>query len=409
MIKRIFARHLQRLLEVFPVVAVVGCRQVGKSTLVQMPEIRQGRRYITLDDLSARKLAQTDPRALLEDGDGAIVDEVQLAPDLLREVKRVVDADRRPGRFILTGSAELNRGADLAAVLAGRVGVLQLPPITLFEEWEEAEKPLWTRMWMPAADAPPSPRARPFEWRRLVTGGFPLSLTAPDDETRRLWMESFRTTYLERDLRRISDIGHLSDFSRLMELAAARTGQILNRAALARDAGLSSATAGRYFSILEASFLIRRLAPHHQNIGKRLVKSPKLFWRDTGLAVHLLGVRDVADPDFDRLRGALFETAVMMEIEALLPLFAPEARLSWMRSHDGLEVDGLIRMGRRRIPFEIKAARSVTPDDARPLRRWMEASGDAEGPAFILHAGDEVYPVARNVMAIPFRGWEGHG
>lgn len=134
-----------------------------------------------------------------------------------------------------------------------------------------------------------------------------------------------------------------------------------------------------------------------------MVKSPKLFWTDTGLALHLLGIHDSRSPDFERLRDALFETTVMMEIEALLPLFASGARLSWLRSHDGLEVDGLIRVGRRQIPFEIKATRTVTPNDARPLIRLLDAIGETGTRAFILRAGDEAYPVARNVMAIPSR------
>jgi uncharacterized protein len=404
MINRVFSVQLARMLEVFPVVAVIGCRQVGKSTLVQQPEIARGRTYLTLDDLAIRSLAESDPDALLNTAERLILDEVQLAPAVLRAIKRRVDRDRQPGRYIVTGSADLNYCADLSGALAGRVGILALPPITVFETRGGEGNPLWAAMLDEAFDpADARIEAQRFEWNRLRTGGFPLSLTARSAADRALWMEAFRVNYLERDLRRISDIGHLSDFNRLLELSAARTAQLTNQAALAREVGLTTATAGRYLSILEASFLIRRLAPHFQNIGKRLVKSPKLYWRDTGLAAHLLGWnpppgRIPGDP----LTGPLFETLVMMDIDALLPLFAPQARLAFVRTHDGLEVDGWIGQGRRGVPFEIKAAQTVTPDDARPLRRWMELSGAASPRGFVLYAGDQVLPLAKNIWAIPF-------
>ena len=404
MIKRLFEDQLSRLLEVFPVVAVIGSRQVGKSTLVRQPRIAHGRTYLTLDDLSIRALAESDPDALLNAADRLILDEVQLAPAVLRAIKQRVDRDRTPGRYIVTGSADLNYCADLSGVLAGRVGILTLPPITVFETRGGRGRPLWAAMRDPSFD-PSAARveARRFDWTRLQVGGFPPSLTARTAADRALWMDAFRVSYLERDLRRISDIGHLSDFNRLLELSAARTAQLANQAALAREIGLSAATAGRYLSILEASFLIRRLAPHFQNVGKRLVKSPKLYWRDTGLAAHLLGWNPAAARiPGDPLTGPLFETMVMMEMDALLPLWAPQARLAFVRTHDGLEVDGWIGQGRGGCPFEIKAAQTVTPDDARALRRWMELSRDSSARGMVIYAGDRMLPLSDRIWAIPF-------
>ncbi|MFC1766716.1 ATP-binding protein [Planctomycetota bacterium] len=389
------------MLKLFPVVAVIGPRQVGKSTLVLSDPIAQGRQYITLDDLTSRTLAQKDPVSLLEQQGPITIDEIQLAPELLRGIKLQVDRNRIIGRYLITGSADLNYCADLSHVLAGRVGILRLPPITYFEEHGMYGKPLWVHFLQGTMEPNISANIthNAFNWNRISTGGFPLSLTADQEAQRALWMESFRSTYLERDLRSISDIGHLAEFARLLELSATRTGQVLNQADLARDAGLSPATAGRYLSILEASFLIHRLVPYYENIGKRLVKSPKLYWRDSGLACHLLGIRPDALSDH-RMRGALFETFVLCELMALLPFYMPQARLHYLRTHDGLEIDAIIQCGTELIPIEVKATKTVTIDDAKSIQRWMSLS-NREGPACILYPGNQVQLIAKNTWAIP--------
>jgi predicted AAA+ superfamily ATPase len=279
-----------------------------------------------------------------------------------------------------------------------------LPPITYFEERRRKGVPLWAYLLQKSRVDPTviqKARIEDFHWNRIVTGGFPLSLTAENESQRVLWMESFRSTYLERDLRRISDIGHLAEFARLMELSAIRTAQVLNQAELARDAGLSPATMGRYLSILEASFLIHRLAPYYENIGKRLVKSPKLYWTDTGLVCHLLGTR-ASDLPGHRTKGALFETFVIAEIQSLLPLYRPQARLYYLRTHDRLEIDGLIQQGTRLIPFEVKAGTTVTANDADSIKRWMSLT-HREEVGLVLYTGSHIELVGRNIWAIPIQ------
>ena len=404
MIYRIYTTRLTELLDLFPVVAVIGPRQVGKSTLVLSEAISRGRRYITLDDLTSRTLAEQDPLALLDQMGPITIDEIQLAPQLLRGIKQQIDRQRSAGRYLITGSADLNYCADLSHILAGRVGVLPLPPITCFEEHGGKGVPLWAYLLHKGGlDQTAMQKAQlgDFDWNRIITGGFPLSLTAENESQRVLWMESFRSTYLERDLRRISDIGHLAEFARLMELSAIRTAQVLNQTELARDGGLSPATTGRYLSILEASFLIHRLAPYFENIGKRLVKSPKLYWTDTGLVCHLLGIH-ASDLPGHRMKGALFETFVMAEVRSLLPLYMPQARLYYLRTHDRLEIDGLIQQGTRLIPFEIKAGATVTANDADAIKRWMSLT-QREELGLVLYAGNHVEPVGRNIWAIPIQ------
>jgi predicted AAA+ superfamily ATPase len=401
MIYRVYTTRLTEMLNFFPVVAVIGPRQVGKSTLILSEEISRGRRYTTLDDLTSRSLAQQDPLALLDQPAPLTIDEIQLVPELLRGIKEQIDRQRTAGRYLITGSADLNYCADLSHVLAGRVGILPLPLITYFEERGHPGMPLWAYLLQKSKidqTAVQKTRVEEFHWTRIVTGGFPLSLTAQNESQRVLWMESFRSTYLERDLRRISDIGHLAEFARLTEMSALRTAQVLNQAELARDAGLSPATLGRYLSILEASFLVHRLAPYYENMGKRLVKSPKLYWTDTGLVCHLLGI-GAADLPRQRMKDALFETFVIAEIQALLPLYLPQARLYYLRTHDGLEIDGLLQQGMRLVPFEIKAAATVTAHDAASLRRWMSLT-QREELGLVLYAGTRVEPVGRNIWAI---------
>lgn len=403
MIDRFYSPLLQEYLELFPVVAVVGPRQVGKSTLVTSPAIGEGRTYQTLDNLSLRSVAERDPRAFLDHPGPVTIDEVQLAPGLLRELKLMTDRKRIPGRFLLTGSADLDHCADLSSVLAGRVGMLRLPPITRSEEtgterWREL---LGCETVEDLDDRFAGETAAPFDPARLLRGGFPPGLQAASDRARALWMDSFRMTYLERDLRRISDIGNLADFDRLMRLSAGISSGLLNQAHLARDAGLSPATAGRHLSVLEASLLIHRLPPYFTNVGKRLVKSPKLFWTDTGLCAHLLGLSRASDLEAEPLmRGKLFETFVMMEIRALLPLVLPSARLFHLRTHDQLEIDGLIDTGRKKLLFEMKSGRTVAADDALPIERWLTLKPD-HGPGLVLYAGEEYRILSPRVRAVP--------
>lgn len=411
MIERFQETLLRELLGIFPVVAVVGPRQVGKTTLVTSKAIGTGRAYLSLDDIGLRSVAQSDPKAFLDRPDAITVDEVQLVPELLREIKRLTDKERKPGRFLLTGSADLDHCADLSAVLAGRVGVLKLPPITLAEETGAGG---W-REWLACKSTEELDRifagrtGTPFDFGRLIRGGFPLSLEARSARERTLWMESFRMTYLERDLRRISDIGNLAEFNLLMQMTAGITGCLLNQASLARDVGMSAATAGRHLSILEASLLIHRLPPYFANVGKRLVKSPKLYWTDTGLCAHLLGINEATDLDSPggQLRGRLFETFVITEVLALLPLANPSARLFHLRTHDQLEVDGLIEQGPRKLLFEVKASRTVTSADAAPIERWMKLKPE-HGPGIVIYAGETYQPLSTNVRAVPASLLFGH-
>ena len=405
MIRRVHERRLLELLDAFPVVAVLGPRQVGKSTLVQTGPKLSERRYVTLDDFDVLGAAEKDPRAVIEGRDRITVDEVQRCPGLLRAIKADVDRNRQPGRFLLTGSSDLNLTAHLASELAGRVGVLALPPFM----WRELEGRLAPPTWLNwvdksriediEADLPPVvPRHSDLEVIHM--GGYPLSVTAPSEQARRDWFAAYRFTYLERDVRQILNVGSLSDFARFFQTVASRSSKLSNVAALARDVGLKAATAGRYLSVLEASFQLRRLAPWFANMGKRLVKTPKLYWQDVGLLGHLLGLEDWTAAVAQSFGGPLFETFLMMEIAKQVDVFAPDMRLHFVRSHDGLEVDGVLVRGLKQLPFEIKSAATVCAADAAPLENYMDLSGTG-ALGVVFYRGTECRRLSRRVLAVP--------
>lgn len=405
MIQRIFSDVVaQRLLD-FPVVAVVGARQVGKSTLVQSAPIADGRTYQTLDDIVTLGLAGKDPRTLLQSGDRLTLDEVQRCPELLLAVKQDVDRKRVAGRFLLTGSADLSLVADLSRTLAGRVSVITMPPL-LTRELAGCLSPPPILDWLGYDTAHQvvhslTGKVFPaFDGAALLRGGYPLAATARSAASASAWFESYRYTYLERDVRQVSEIGHLAEYSRLMELCASRTSQLLNQSSMGRDIGLGAATTARYLSMLEATFQIRRVFPYFRNIGKRLVKMPKVYWTDTGLLAHLLGLGSWADCMAAQLTGPLVETWFMMELQGILSGWMPEARLYYWRTHTGIEVDGVLQAGQRLLPFEIKATQTLRVDDAKSLRIFLENENSARFGA-VFYLGDEVRMLAENVVAIP--------
>jgi len=408
MIKRIHEDLLLNRIRTFPVVAMVGARQVGKSTLVQMPSIGQGRHCVTLDDLAALGMAQKDPEGFVRMAARMTIDEVQRAPGILLAIKREVDQNRQPGRYVITGSSDLDMTASLSQSLAGRVAVLPLPTLTWRERNGLTGMPSFLS-WLnldSAGALQESLKDRvfpPFDPDAIVSGGYPSVQGGVTCETRRQWLESYRYTYLERDVRQVSEIGHLSDFARLLELTATRTAQLLNQASLGRDVGLKAATTGRYLSLLEATCQILRLAPYFRNMGKRLVKSPKLYWRDTGLVCHLLGISDWAEAVAANLHGALWETFVVMECHALLSAFMPSARLFFWRTHNGEEVDMMIQDGQRCLPMEIKSAEGVGPADAVALEGFLDAQPAAR-IGVVLYQGNETRLLSRRVLAVPATG-----
>ena len=389
--------RLERALRRVPVVVLSGLRQTGKSTLLQNEAgLARGHTYRTLDDFATLAAARVNPESLLEGA--AILDEVQRCPELLVTLKRSVDEQRRPGRFILSGSANLALLGHVSETLAGRASYFTLHPMTRREQRKATgHEPFLVKFL--GSPALPSGKANPVTEREVLRGGLPPACLGPAEGVAE-WFRGYAQTYVERDVRQLSQITDLVAFRTLAQLAALRTGQVLVISTLARDAKLNAVTAGRYIDLLEASFLIRRLPPFLKNRSSRLVKSPKLHFTDSGLAAHLAGITTLEPGRDDLLRGALFETYVAQNLAALLEAHLPEAQMGYWHEQGRHEVDFVIEAGRRVFALEVKAATRWSESDLSGLRAFLERT-PACVAAVLAYNGKEAVKLDGRLFAIP--------
>ncbi len=375
---------LERLAQGFPVLAVTGPRQSGKTTLVRatFPD----KPYVSLENPDERAFAEQDPRRFIARfPEGAILDEVQRCPEIPSWLQGVVDARPVMGQFILTGSAQFDLIAGITQSLAGRVGRLELLPLSLGE--------------MQACDCLP-----PTLDRLLLNGSFPAlyqrKLAASD------WFPNYVATYLERDVRQLIAIRDLSQYQRFVRMCAARSGQLLNLAALGADCGISAVTARDWLSVLEASYLVMRLPPYFRNFGKRLVKTPKLYFLDVGLMAWLLGIRDEASLSVHAARGALFETWVITELmKQRLNAGQPHDLYFW-RDHVGNEIDVVFETASGLQAVEIKSGSTFAADWVNGLGKWQKFAGDTPTlKPIVIYGGDDGHEREQCVV----KGWRALG
>lgn len=401
--KKALPRHLQpalaERLRLMPAVVVTGARQTGKSTLVQVLTPGE-RRFLSLDDLDVVELARRDPEALVGGSAPVTLDEVQREPDLLLAVKRAIDRRRRAGQFLLTGSANLLLMRGVSESLAGRASYLAIWPMTRREQqglgtcglWEDlvgAEDGKWLDLLR--ADS-----AGPEDWRAVARrGGFPTPAVHMTTAAERVvWFEGYVRTYLERDLQTLSSIAALPDFRRLMRAACLRLGQLVNQTELARDVALPQPTVHRYINLLETSFLLVRVPAYAVNRTKRLIKSPKLYWGDTGLALHLAGLSAPG--------GAHLENLVLNDLLCWRDARTERAEILYWRTATGEEVDFVIETGGRLLPIEIKATTRPRLADAAGLRTFRAEYGKTSRAGLLLHAGSALEWLLPDVLAAPW-------
>lgn len=396
-------RHAQRALaerlRAMPAVVVTGARQTGKSTLAQALTPGE-RRFVSLDDLDAVEMARRDPDALVEGRTPVTLDEVQREPDLLRAVKRAIDRKRRPGQFLLTGSANLLLMQDVSESLAGRASYLTLWPMTRREQQGAGRCGLWEELidaddgeWLGLLRGD---RAGQEDWNALARrGGFPTPAVHMSRAAERgVWFEGYVRTYLERDLQVLSSIAALPDFRRLMRAACLRLGQLVNQTELARDVALPQPTVHRYLNLLETSYLLVRVPAYAVNRTKRLIKTPKLYWGDVGLALHLAGLAEPA--------GAHLENLVLHDLLCWRDARVERADVLYWRTAAGEEVDFVIETGRHLIPIEVKATPRPRLRDAAPLRAFRAEYGKAARSGLLLHTGSTLEWLAPDVLAAPW-------
>lgn len=399
---RLVEPALLRLLRSSPVVVVTGARQTGKTTLVRRLCGDGAGRYVTLDDLEMLDRARRDPETLVEGpGHPVVLDEVQRAPDLLVAVKRAVDRDRRPGRFVLTGSADLLLLEKVSETLAGRAAHLVLHPLTRRERAGLGRAGVWRELLDAPDEAWPDVVARGgaalrADWRdEARVGGYPVpALHLSDADARADWFAGYARTYLERDLRDLSAVASLVDFRRLMRAACLRLGNLVNQTELARDVGISQPTAHRHLALLELSYQLTRLAAYSVNRTKRLVKSPKLYWNDAGLALHLAGEEEP--------RGAHLENMVLSDLLAWRDAGPDRPEVLFWRATTGAEVDFVIERKGELLPIEVKSSARPRIGDTRGLLAFHEDYGRAARPGLLLHDGDEIEWVTKRVLGAPW-------
>lgn len=382
-----------------PVVVMTGMRQTGKSTLLQQDAALAGRVYVSLDDFAQLEAARRDPEQFLERPGPLTVDEAQRCPELLGEIKRAVDRDRRPGRFLLSGSANFALLRGVAESLAGRAVYLTLHPFTRREIHGNLDRPPLIHRAFIDGRPPRNSRAGRLDWEEALRGGLPpvaLGLV----RNPRVWFTGYEQTYLERDVRDLSRLGDLISFRSLLRLSALRTAQVLKISELARDAKLAAATAGRYLSLLEASFVITRIPPFLVNKASRLIKSPKLFMSDAGLAAHLVGLPPAEVGASDPLRGALLETYVAQNLLGIVAAEWPGAHLAYWHVQGRHEVDFVVEAGRDCLAIEVKAAPRWSERDLSGLRVFLERTPRCR-VALLAHTGTGTVALGERLWAIP--------
>ena len=402
MVRRNITRSVELALADTPVVLLNGARQTGKSTLIKALASASGHRYLTLDDPAVAAAATADPSGFLTGLSGRVViDEVQRVPELFPVIKLAVDENRVPGRFLLTGSANVLTLPRLSESLAGRMEVIPLYPFSAGEIEGRAES-FVSRLFRGDPVGEATRETRDSLLNRVVAGGYPEAVERRDPERRAAWFASYTATILQRDVRDLARVDVLRSLPHLLQVLAARTSGLLNQADIARDAGLSYTTLLRHLALLETVFLVQLVPAWSRNLGTRLVKSPKLHLVDTGLAAYLLGadaerlMRDVA------LRGRLVESWVVGELRKQLSWNSPRTRLYHFRTATGREVDVVLEAPDGAVvALEVKSGATVRPDDFAALATLRQELGDSFRAGVVLYLGEASVPFGDRLWALP--------
>jgi predicted AAA+ superfamily ATPase len=364
MIPRMVAKKVTDLSRGYPALAITGPRQSGKTTLARA--MFPDKPYLSLENPDTRRFAAEDPRSFLEKyRRGAVLDEIQRCPELFSYLQGILDETREMGRFVLTGSQQFGLLSSITQSLAGRIAMIELLPFScteVYKVWPALDQVLYEGLYPPVHD------------RKL------------DPTT---WYASYVQTYVERDVRQLVNVRDLSAFQRFVRLCAGRTGQLLNLSQLAADTGITHNTARAWLSILQAGYLIHLLPPHHRNFNKRIIKSPKLYFLDTGLAAWLLGIQAAVHVETHPLRGALFETLIITEMIKARSNRGLPSNLYFWRDREGHEIDVVVDVAGRLLPVEIKSAATISPDWYKNLDYFTSLQTPPQPHSFLVYGGTE--------------------
>lgn len=383
MFKREIQKELRSSAKNFPVVSIIGPRQSGKTTLVQNTFSKKP--YVNLEDLDVRELAKSDPRGFLEQyPEGAILDEVQRVPSILSYIQVIVDKKKQKGQFILTGSHQIELHEAISQSLAGRTDLLSMYPMTISE--------LKNTGFDQSID------------EYLFKGFYPQIYFENLNPTK--VYRAYVKTYLERDVRRLINVKNLSLFQKFIKLCAGRVGQLLNMNSLANEVGVSSHTIEEWISVLQASYLVVLLQPYFENFGKRVIKSPKLYFTDVGLLSYLLGIENLKQLARDPLRGNLVENLVVMELLKTRANQGLEPQLYFYRDSQQKEVDVLFKRGHELVPIEIKASKTFNSEFLKTITYFQGIAKNQAEQGFVIYCGELEQKIQNNQLLNFKNGWK---
>jgi len=393
---RVLEKTILKAIKTFPAIVVTGPRQSGKTTLFKML-FSKTHTLVSLEDPDIRIRAKEDPIGFLNQYKlPLIIDEIQYVPELLSYIKTRIDEDRKPGQWLFTGSQNFILMHNISQSLAGRAAILFLLPFSLSERVDNAHNAQDIFTWLKRLNMSHRYDDK-ISLNELMIRGFFPEIAVNKRVDRKLWCSSYITTYLERDIRNLANIGDLSQFERFLIACAIRTGQILNISDIARDIGISVPTAKRWLSLLETTHQLYLLYPYYRNIGKRLVKSPKLYFGDTALCSYLLGLNDVETLLNGPYFGNLFETMVINDFLKKFLHFGERASMYYLRSRDGLEVDLVIEIGGFLHLFEIKSSMTITPQHIVSLKKIANDLGSKVKTVAVISCSDDNFMVKNKI------------
>ena len=384
-----------------PVILIHGARQCGKTTLALSTTKDLGYRYISFDDINQLQAAQVDPIGFINSlPEHVVLDEIQRVPELFTAIKASVDKNRKPGRFILTGSANVLLLPNIADSLAGRMEIIHLRPFAQVEL--SAQKPNFLQqLFNQELTFDRCPILGSTLAHIICSGGYPAALARNTEKRRSIWYRDYITSIVQRDVQEITNIRNLEVLPRLLSVAASQTARLFNAADLASPFSLSRPTIRDYLTVLEQIFLIEQLQPWHSNRLSRLIKTPKMHFTDTGLACSLLGINSQSLWQDRNILGQLLETFIYQELRKHADWHVQELRFYHFRNKDKVEVDIIIEQGRQIVGIEIKAAATVTKNDFKGLQKLRAACGSQFTSGVVFYDGEHVLPFGEQLYAVP--------
>ena len=397
-LKRAIRAELEEYLKYFPVLLISGARQVGKSTLALHLGIDN---YITLDDINIYEMAKNDPKGFIENlQKPVIIDEAQRLPQLMITIKEYIDKKRINGEFILTGSASLQGFKDISDSLAGRIGIVELYPLSLKEKSQKEQNII--DIFGGSLDEFILKKYESDITQYILDGGYPEIIKIDSQKAKYLWFSSYIRTYIESDARELANIRNLDKFIKMYRLCMIRSGNMFNKNEIQKEAGLDNRTFDSYFAVMEHTYQIQKLQPFFKNQLKRLIKSPKIYATDTGVLSHLLQIGSKEAFETSHYKGDIIETFIYDELLKANSSASQKVGLFYYRTTDKKEIDFILEYGQRVVAIEIKASKSVSKSDFRHIYHLQKEIPKLFDKGIVLYGGDSFLRLDKNMYAVPF-------